>query len=114
VYKINSESTGKLARARHRHFSPDNPDAPRGTAAAAFLFFSRWQNKVGAAAAPLPSGTTQSSGRCGWKPSLWKLSYFEAEWDSKRTTLTIEDITSRLWRFRFLVERCHKSALSFL
>ena len=38
----------------------------------------------------------------GCLPSLWKLSYYEAEWDSKRATLTLEELTSYLWHFQFL------------
>jgi hypothetical protein len=43
-----------------------------------------------------------SVGRRRRPPSVWKLSYFEAEWDSVRTNISIEEITAYLWRFRFL------------
>eukprot|EP00802_Teleaulax_amphioxeia_P020070 Tamp_20336.p1 GENE.Tamp_20336~~Tamp_20336.p1 ORF type:complete len:217 (-),score=41.03 Tamp_20336:105-755(-) len=48
------------------------------------------------------AAVTSGQGRRNNAFPLWKLSYFEAEWDSIRTNITIEEVTSHLWRFRFL------------
>ena len=42
-------------------------------------------------------------------PCVWKLSYFEAEWDSQRKTLSIEELCGHLWSFHFLHQWHHPS-----
>jgi hypothetical protein len=76
---------GKRALARYRQFCPsERPDAAADGAAA----------------------TTRA---CPRGPSVWKLSFFEAEWESKRTTLSIDEVCGHLWAFHFLHHRYHPS-----
>ena len=71
------------------------------------LWKLRCRDSVTRAAAAVRAGCAPARTNLTWKHArahshALAHSYFEAEWDSIRTNITIEEVTSHLWRFRFL------------